>query len=149
MSEDSLEKTMSIDLSKVDRITERKRIAELHARREQIDDERHEACAEVRRQKSAAAEPLWIPFREQVKAVEAPFVAEEARLSASYDAEIEAIDAELEALPSLKYDDEYLSSFECEITGLVILEDDEFVRDEETGECFLRAVLPLPGKDAA
>lgn len=135
---------MTLDLSNVPHVAERKRIAELQAQRDQLEWDKDEKCADVRRRKHAATEPLWVPFREAVKATEAPFLAEEETISAEIDKQIEAIDAELEALPSLYYNEEYTEFYTCEVTGLLVLEDDEVVRDELSGEVILRAVIPFP-----
>ena len=47
------------------------------------------------------------------------------------------------------YNDSYEVELTCELTGLPIFDDDEVIKDEETGEVILRAVLPWAEKGGA
>jgi hypothetical protein len=46
-------------------------------------------------------------------------------------------------LPAVLTQGEWVA-MRCAVSGMVLLEDDEFLEDEETGECVLRSAIGLP-----
>lgn len=68
---------------------------------------------------------------------------------------IDAIEARYDAMPEIDepegagevLTDRWFRPERCAKTGVVLLEDDEIVEDEETGEKFLRAALGLPPRE--
>lgn len=125
----------------------RRRYAELERQLARIVDARSTASHEVRMVKTRAVEEaMWVPFRAAMKAFEAPYESRIEAIEAEFDAKAAALEAEMESLGlgDRQYDDDYSVAEICTLTGLPVFEDDEIIRDAESGDVILRAALPWP-----
>lgn len=138
-----------MDLSKVSRLEERQRWALIHKRREELEE-----------RSFAIRKPMFDEInearRESIARQAREFKATEDAITARHEShpDLKAIETERSALAveidavglevSWNEDGEYPI---CALTGLPILEDDEVLVDNETGEQFLRAALPVPPRE--
>ena len=134
-----------MDLSKVTNIDDRKRWAELNRKRDALEDR----CDKIKTPMFAEIEEARKKHHQAWDAIEDEIVA---RHTAAHDlksiaADRTALEAEMDALDLDVCWDEEGRSLTCALTDLPILNSDEVLTDEETGERFLRAALPVPPRE--
>lgn len=138
-----------MDLSKVSRLEERQRWASIHKRREELEERSFAIRKPMFDEINAARRESIARQVREFKATEDAITArhESHPDLAAIKAERDEVTAEIDAVGlevSWNEDGEYLV---CALTGLPILQGDEVLVDNETGEMFLRAALPVPPRE--
>lgn len=133
--------TITIDVSKLPQLKERRQALVNQAEVARIQDEKTAATADLEakhrvecdrlfEEKKAREKEVLGPLREQLKAIEAPF---DERISAICDDW------------SFLFDDDGELEL-CALSGLPILDGEEVFEEEFTGEKIIRALLPSAGQ---
>lgn len=145
---------MTIDLSKIPHLEERRKIMALREQRDEIESEQNDASAEARAALNAEQSRIWARHREEEKTLLTPLRKAVENLEEPFNGRLEVIDAEIEAIcepleSAPDYHDDYCGIHMCALTELILLDGDEVITDEETGERILRAALPFPDQAEA
>lgn len=135
-----------MDLSKIDRLEIRQAVKALEAvraeRERAMEAEMQPVCDEY----AATIRATEARHRAELSAARVPFEERLAEIAARHpEDDIAALDAAYGDEARMMDDD--WDPMTCAATGLPILEGDEIVTDEETGEVFLRAALGLPPRE--
>lgn len=133
-----------MDLSNIDRLEERQKAAAAFAELRRIEAAKDDATAEIGRQSMAEQEKEWDLYQQAMAANAAKFKPQREAIEKPFDEQIEAL--HFVAYPdNIMTDDDYEPVI-CAASGLAIFEDDEVLRDDDSGEVYLRAALGLPLK---
>lgn len=141
---------MQIDLTKIGDVEARRKCLELWKQQSALEDKRpsrnsgrHTWDRDTWSEELRAA---WQRYEELRLAEFAKASAANEEADREIDAQIDAIDQQIDALavPRTPEWDDDGSPRLCALTGLPIFESDDVIKDEETGEWILRAVLPFP-----
>lgn len=122
---------------------ERAALGELHTERERIEGQRDAATSEGRAKRSKL-------YYEHAADRQADLAAADAEVNAAeapFTEPLDAIEEKIEAVGIEPLYDEDLKVERCAKSGVVILEDDEFLEDPETYEKVLRCLVLPPRKD--
>jgi seryl-tRNA synthetase len=132
----------TLDLSKVPHLELRRKLGALIEEQAKLSDAEWEATKPLREEYEAMRDKLMAEVKKQL----APLRRRIDEIHAQFGKKMDAIDEQIEALnaPEPMLNEDMDTILFCDLTGLLILEGDEIIKDEDTGEVILRCVLPWP-----
>lgn len=137
----------TLDLSRVPFLEVRQKLDELLKKQEQLYDQKWEATTEARREYLKERERLMSEIDEKLE----PLRKKVEEIEKTFDEEAEKISEAIAALgaPEPMYNEDYDTILHCDLTGLLLLECDDVIKDENSGNVILRWVLPWPSEEKA
>lgn len=137
---------MNVDLSRIDRLTERQEAKAKLQEMNRLKADRDAAGEPIRERYATARQELRERHDNEMLELCRPFEDELAAASAPFDERIGALE---EDIADFEMDCDTYEWVTCALTGLPMFEGEDRFTDQETGEVILRAALGLPEDEPA
>ncbi|MFZ4807497.1 MAG: hypothetical protein ACOYLQ_09590 [Hyphomicrobiaceae bacterium] len=140
-----------LDLTRIPDLEARQKLLEIHKRQKELHENR--PSLSIVRPRSFSSVPeiaaAWEQYDRLVNEYHARCAAEDTEADKDIIKELAALEMEESelGLADIEVDDDDEARF-CALTGLPILDGDDVIKDEETGDWILRDALPWPDEPA-